>query len=292
MMILAYDDLTGHSISMTNEDSSYPAANLLTQYQKQLAKSTTRTTTITIEASNCRDICILNTNADSGTLTVSARSTRGGSESEIISSEAMTFSNRNYYRDLGQEYLTVDCTIVLNAEDESETITDTRTYYVEEDIVINGDWTLNTGADVTIEGTVEINGTVTNNDGTLTVDSGSLIVDDLAPALEVGGIFIGSFNSYGSCDTVQVTPQNYDVKFPQTGDQYTLSGFGTMNDYQQASKYLLEYADNRFLAIPQRSGRSGVKITDFIGYGKATLQNTSNNSQIQEKWTLTVKEKA
>ena len=65
-----------------------------------------------------------------------------------------------------------------------------------------------------------------------------------------------------------------------------------MNDYQQLSKYLLKYADNRFLAIPDRTGRSGVVVTDFMGYGKATLQNTSNNSHVQEKWTLTLKEKA
>lgn len=292
MKILGFGEFTAFNTVLVSEDSNYPAANVLTEYPNEFAKSTERSDTFTASCGTCRDICIVNTNANSGNITVTGRASRSSGTITIVNAEAMTFTNRNYYRDLGATYYDVAVSVSsMTADSDSETISDTRTYYADENLEIEGDLVLETGADVTINGILTIKGSITINGGSITVN-GTLNVEPPENLLEIGAFFTGVFNSFGSTDTVVVAPRDYSMKFPQDGDKYDFSCFGKMNDYQQLSKYLLKYADNRFLAIPDRTGRSGVVVTDFMGYGKATLQNTSNNSHIQEKWTLTLKEKA
>lgn len=63
---------------MTNENVSFPATNTQTKYYKEVAKSTTTTSTFTFTASSLQDIFLINTNANSGTYSV----TVGGSPVE------------------------------------------------------------------------------------------------------------------------------------------------------------------------------------------------------------------
>lgn len=71
LVVLAGDDAVfGAGASMTNEDASYPATNLLLRDPAKLAKSTTNTTTITITTSSITALlfALINTNAETATI--------------------------------------------------------------------------------------------------------------------------------------------------------------------------------------------------------------------------------
>lgn len=57
-------------IAMTNEDSDFPAANMLTNYVKQKSKSTTYTSTVTFACNDADAIAIFGTNATNIKITI------------------------------------------------------------------------------------------------------------------------------------------------------------------------------------------------------------------------------
>lgn len=98
MYALARADISIATLAMTDENGSFPAANMLTRYTQEVAKATVNSTTITYDAANLSDIDIFNTNAITGTVTI-----KHGTTLAILATETIDFTTAT-----SVSYLTTD----------------------------------------------------------------------------------------------------------------------------------------------------------------------------------------
>lgn len=94
MYLLKYEDLSYSNLAMTNENVSYPRANILTEYTQETTVSTTNSTTISFDVAELTDVDIYNAGAIdssgnikelvSGTVTLKDKATGSTIVSEVM----------------------------------------------------------------------------------------------------------------------------------------------------------------------------------------------------------------
>lgn len=124
MILLFHDDNDVSITSMTNENVSYPKSNLITKYTKQVAKATTNTTTIVFTSAKCDDMWLINTNAISGTYSLSVGGTvqeSGNFDFTVVGNTTLSLSGinsniKNQYVKFDEIYSSATITITLTAD--------------------------------------------------------------------------------------------------------------------------------------------------------------------------------
>ncbi len=244
MIIFNQSNNNVSNLIMTDENSSFQIANVLTKYSKEVAKSTSTTSTISFDFTG-QDLLILNTNSTSGTI-YADRTTAASS----------TISADTTY--------TVDTTL-----DGTITVADTYTVGANDGVTI----TISAGAtDKDYESITFSVGLLKAKDiyfdfGSSAARSVSLTLTS-SSAIEIGCIIGGNFVDYGFGTSLTKKP----VGLGAVGkSEMSMSS-------HEALKAATEDDTDFYSAIPDRDlTNAGI----FVGYGKITIKDFEINADSQ-----------
>lgn len=243
MIIFNQADTSLSSLTMTNEDSSYPITNAETRYAKQVAKSTTTSTTISFTFTG-RDLVFLNTNATSGSIFA-----------DYSSASSSTISTNTTY--------TTDTIL-----DGVITVADGVTVGADDGVIV----TVSQGVHYSGSGAIDFDiGLLKTKDLYFDLGSSQTWTVDIelsgSANIEIGAIVCGDFVQYG-----YGTELNRKV----SGNGAKGSFLASMSSHEALRDAVNDY--DFFAGIPNRDlTNAGI----FVGYGKITIKEFKISGESQ-----------